>query len=137
VSAAPPVLALDTNVLLRALVEDDAAQTARAGRWFRKAGTGEARLLLLPIVLCEAVWVLESWYRLPRAEIAGCLERLLLADGLEIADRETVARALESYRAGKGDFADYAIREGAEARGAAAVLTFDAALLKESGFRAP
>jgi len=50
---------------------------------------------------------------------------------------DQIASALAAYRTGRGDFADYLIREHARAHGAAEVATFDKALLKELGFFAP
>ena len=53
------------------------------------------------------------------------------------SSNDQLARALDAYRLGKGDFADYLIREHAKAAGAAAVATFDRALLAEAGFTSP
>ena len=64
---------LDTNVLLRYLLRDDAAQATRADREIER---GE-RCLIDAVVLCELVWVLDAGYGFSRVEIATALERIL------------------------------------------------------------
>jgi predicted nucleic-acid-binding protein len=128
------MIALDTNVLVRFLVEDDAAQLARARRLLQKAVKSNTFCYVSDVVMCEVVWVLERSYKLRRAEIGQVLGRLLRAGNLTFSSSEKLARALEAYDAGRGDFADYVIREHARACGCEAVATFDGDLLKEPGF---
>jgi len=128
------VIALDTNVLVRFLVEDDAAQLARARRLLQKTVESNTFCYVSDVVMCELVWVLERSYKLRRAEIGRGLGRLLRAGNLTFSSSEKLARALEAYDAGRGDFADYVIREHARASGCEAVATFDGDLLKEPGF---
>jgi predicted nucleic-acid-binding protein len=131
------MIALDTNVLVRFLVEDDKQQSARAARVVQKASEGDESLFVSDIVLCELVWVLSASYRVPRGEIAATLERLVQAKQLAFADAERVRRATDAYATGGGDFADYLIREHARDAGCSAVVTFDRALLKDKFFIAP
>jgi predicted nucleic-acid-binding protein len=131
------MLALDTNVLVRFLVEDDEVQSARAAKLVGRAiGEGE-QLFVSDVVLCEVVWVLRASYGFERAEIAGVLQRMLVAAHLTFAGSDRLKRAAESFEHGKGDFADYVIREQALAAGCERVATFDRALLKEEHFAAP
>jgi predicted nucleic-acid-binding protein len=131
------MIALDTNVLVRFLVEDDESQTAKATALFEQAIADGTALFISDVVLCETVWVLTSRYGFSRAEVAAVLRRLLNADHLSFPAPSQHARALAAFSAGKGDFADYVIREQALAAGCATVATFDQALLKETGYRAP
>ena len=88
---------IDTNVLVRFLTRDDAAQFRRV-REFLEARFAEGDPVFVSvIVLCETVWVLRSAYRTPRREVAGALERLLGASGLVIEDRDQVAAAALAY----------------------------------------
>jgi predicted nucleic-acid-binding protein len=80
--------------------------------------------------------VLERRYGFRRREIGHALERLLAARHLAFASADTLYKALDAYTAGKGDFADYAIREHALAHGCGGLATFDRSLLKEQGFLA-
>jgi predicted nucleic-acid-binding protein len=131
------VIALDTNVLVRFLVEDDEIQTAKATSLFEQAIADGTALFISDVVLCETVWVLTSRYGFSRTEVAAVLRRLLDADHLSFPAPSQHARALAAFSAGKGDFADYVIREHSLAAGCTAVATFDQALLKETGYRSP
>ena len=131
------MIALDTKVLVRFLVEDDKAQSRRATRLIEEAVAGDEQLFIGDIVMCETVWVLASAYRFSRAEIVDALSQLLRARSVAFSSADSLARALDAYRKGKGDFADYLIREHARSAGAETVATFDGALLKESGFSKP
>lgn len=130
------MIALDTNVLVRFLVEDDPAQTERARVFLQRIIDAGSTAFVSDVVLCEIVWVLERSYKLRRPEIARLLGRLLRANHLAFLSPDPLAPALEAYDEGRGDFADYVIREHARAHGCDAVATFDRALLKEPGFLA-
>jgi len=131
------MIALDTNVLVRFLVEDDENQSRLASRLIKGAIERDEQLFISDIVMCETVWVLSSAYRFSRAEILEALAGLLRARAVVFASSDRLARALEAYATGKGDFADYLIREHADAAGADTVATFDRSLLKERGFSKP
>jgi predicted nucleic-acid-binding protein len=131
------MIGLDTNVLVRFLVEDDAVQAARATALIEQAISESATLFISDVVLCETVWVLTSRYGFSRAEVATVLRRVLDADHLSFSAPGQHARALAAFSAGKGDFADYVIREHSLAAGCTAVATFDQALLKETGYHSP
>ena len=94
------MIAVDTNILVRYLIEDDVAQTDRAEAVLRSGA-----VLLLKSVLLETEWVLRGLYRFARPAIQDGITRLLGLPGIEIEDRPAVARALEWYRNGL-DFAD-------------------------------
>jgi predicted nucleic-acid-binding protein len=129
------VIALDTNVLVRYLVEDDARQTALAAALIERAIADDDALFVSDVVVCETVWVLSVSYHVGRLEIAGVLRNLLRARHIVFRAQDELVRALDAYEAGKGDFADYLIREHARAAGCEQVSTFDRVLLRERGFQ--
>jgi predicted nucleic-acid-binding protein len=131
------MIALDTNVLIRFLVEDDEAQSRRATKLIEGAVARDEQLFVSDIVMCETVWVLSSAYGFSRAEIVDALSQLLRARSVVFNSADSIARALDAYRKERGDFADYLIREHARSAGAETVATFDGALLKENGFSKP
>ncbi|MGV8040780.1 MAG: PIN domain-containing protein [Thermoanaerobaculaceae bacterium] len=131
------MIAFDTNVLVRFLVEDDVAQTARVRRLIERELAAGERVFVGEIVMCETVWVLECCYRFSRGEIVAALERLVRARQVVLGSADRVAVALDAFAAGKGDFTDYLIREDALAAGCERVATFDRALLSETGFVSP
>jgi predicted nucleic-acid-binding protein len=101
------MIGLDTNVLLRYLLQDDPDQAARANQVLDDAAAGG--LFLTHIVLCEMVWVLEDVYHRDRTEIAEALERILLTGQFTFEEKELVRQAVDDYRTGKGDVSDYLI----------------------------
>lgn len=129
------MIALDTNVLVRLLLHDHEAQARTAERLFIRARRERTALFIADIVLCELVWVLKSRVGLPRAEIAALLDRLLRTELVVLSDAAVAENALTAYRVGKGDFADYLIREQSLSADAEEVVTFDKALKSEAGFR--
>jgi predicted nucleic-acid-binding protein len=131
------MLALDTNVLVRFLVEDDEIQSAKVAKLIAQAREREEPLFVSSIVLCECVWVLTRSYRFGRNEVVDVLQQLLRARDLAVAFADTLSRAVTAYAKGKGDFADYVIREEAILHGCEGVITFDRALLKEPHFTSP
>lgn len=126
------MIAVDTNVLVRAIVDDDPAQGAAARRWMT---AHQSRGILVDhIVLVELVWVLRARYRQPRAEITRVIELLLGTGGIVIPDEPAVRAALAGFKSGRGDFADHLIRERASAHGFAPLATFDEGLHGMKGF---
>ena len=131
------MFALDTNVLVRLVVRDDPDQLARVEALLEAAAAAGEPPVVTDVVLCEAVWVLRSVYRLSRDQLVGVVDTLLRATHLSFPTRAELRTALGAYATGRGDFADYVIRERALAAGCTAVVTFDRALHGEPGFAAP
>ena len=128
------MIALDTNVLLRLLLNDDPRQSRQAQAIVDRAvDLGEA-VLLPDVVLCEVEWVLSSAYNLPRARIARTLRRLLEGTEFTFVNRAAVNAALDSYAHGKAEFSDYLIGAAAKAAGATTTFTFDRDLRRGEDF---
>jgi predicted nucleic-acid-binding protein len=131
------VIALDTNVLVRILVEDDAKQTAKAAALVAGLERTQERAYVPEMVVCELCWVLATCYDFGRAEIVAAMRRLTAAKQLVFDRYDAVLRALQAYETGRGDFADYLIREVARAAGCTTVATFDRKLLHDEMFSSP
>src|ERR1039458_495610 len=93
--------AVDTNVLVRIVVNDDPAQSARAAEFLRQ----QDRVFLAKTVLLEVEWVLRSAYRLGRREILAILRGILAMGSAEVEDEAAVVQAMRWYEEGL-DFAD-------------------------------
>ena len=115
---------VDTNVVVRILVDDDRAQAERAA-----ALLTEGEVLVLKTVLLESEWVLRSVYRLRRRRIASALRGLLGLPGVTVEDPSAVARALDWLDQGM-DLAD-ALHLASSPPGATFV-TFDRALVRQA-----
>jgi predicted nucleic-acid-binding protein len=118
------VIAVDTNVLVRYLVEDDPAQTDRAEAVLRSGN-----VLVPTTVLLETEWVLRTSYRFDRAAIADGINKLLGLPGLHAEDRPIAGQALAWYVEGL-DFAD-ALHLASSGR-AEGFATFDRALRRKA-----
>ena len=94
------MLAVDTNVVVRFLADDDPAQHKRAVALFR-AHT----IWLAKTVLLETEWVLRSAFELPASDIAQALRSLTALPGVRCEDLPAVRSAIEALSAGM-DFAD-------------------------------
>jgi predicted nucleic-acid-binding protein len=119
------MIGLDTNVLVRYLVEDDDRQKRAADRFVEEALNRGESLFVNQIVLCEVVWVLSRAYGFTRREVAETLEMILYARQFEIEAKDMVTQGLREYRKGKADFADCVIGLKNQAAGCTATVTFD------------
>lgn len=116
---------IDTNLLVRFLTEDDPVKASEVKRLLLKAEEGAVRLLIPSVVIAELVWVLQSYYQLPRSEIVPLLNAILHTQGVEVSDKPIVSEAIVLYRDGTIDFIDAWIAAFAKAIGVRAVYTFD------------
>jgi len=128
------VTGIDTNVLVRFLVVDDAKQAAKAAFLVEDAVIRGERLFVCSIVLCELVWVLESAYRVPREEIANTVERVLMARQFEIEHKDCAWAALADFRGSQADFADCLIGRINQTAGCTTTCTFDRAAQEVASF---
>jgi predicted nucleic-acid-binding protein len=112
-------IAVDTNVLVRAAVRDDAEQADAATKLM---GRAEMVAIAVPC-LCEFVWVLRSVYRFRPSDIAKTIRVLLAAENVE-TNRPAVDAGLAVLDAG-GDFADGVIAHEGRWLGAEAFVSFD------------
>ena len=126
---------LDTNVLARYLAEDDPVQARRAAAWIQTAVARGERCYVSAVVLCELAWVLRGAYRIRKADLLLTLDRLLATSQFVIGDKDVVRAAVEAYRAGQADFADYVIGLSHREAGCDRTATFDRRLRGTAGFQ--
>lgn len=126
---------LDTNVLVRYLVQDDAAQLAAARTLIRRC-VSEGLVLFVPVtVTLELEWVLRSRFGFGKAETIAALADLFSAAELTFQSENPLEVALHLYRTGSADFADCLhVALAAEAL-EAPLWTFDKAAAKLGGAR--
>lgn len=118
---------IDTNVLLRLLLRDDAAQAERADHFVEQACSADAPCLINRIVLIEAAWVLTTGYGYSRDQVATILESILRTEVFTVENAADAWAALKDYRASRADFADCLIGRGNRALSAEVTATFDKA----------
>jgi predicted nucleic-acid-binding protein len=122
------VIGLDTNVLVRYLTRDDAKQFQEASVLLLGLEKQQRSAYLSTITLCETVWVLARAYKIARAQIVATLDKLLDTSLFTIDDKDAVREAVDLYRLGKGDFADYLVGVHNRNAGCSTMATFDDAL---------
>ena len=128
------MIALDTNVLVRYLAQDDARQSALATRLIEKTLSPSNRGFVSLITLMETVWVMESCYGADAATVAGILDDLVDASSLQLQDAQAVKTASRRYAQGGVDLHGCLIVSLAADR-KAAVMTFDAKAAKRLGMQ--
>jgi len=97
---------IDTNLIVRHLVQDNEKHAAVAAKLFDACDRGHVVIVVLPAVLAECVFVLESFYGHQRGDIASALGSLISSPGVEIADTTLHLDALDRYRKAKVHFVD-------------------------------
>jgi len=115
---------IDTNLIVRYLVQDHEKHAKAAEKLFDACDRGELILVVLPVVLAECVFVLDSFYGRPRADISSALATLISSPGVEINDAAVHLDALKRYRQTKIHFVDCLIAATATAEDTP-VATFD------------
>ena len=115
---------VDTNVLVRHLTGDPPDTAAAATEYLRT----ETDLLLTDVVAAETVYVLESFYEAPRAQVAHALRSLVAFDSVVCVDPALLLRAVEVYETGRIDFAEAYLVACAESTGVQRVASFDRSL---------
>ncbi len=128
------MIGLDTNVIVRYIVQDDPVQGELAVRVFEDRLTSEERGFVSAVTLCEVVWVLIRGYKVGRSELVRVIRSLLEAEELEIEDRDLVWCALSDFKSGQADFSDYLIGRKGTAAGVSTTLTFDEIAAKSDLF---
>ncbi|WP_031408863.1 PIN domain-containing protein [Thiomonas sp. FB-Cd] len=126
------MIGLDTNVLVRYIMQDDARQAAKATTLIESLSAAAPGFITLVSVV-ELVWVLSSCYDLNRSQIAQALEVILRSRQLVVDQAEHVVRALRAFSAGSADFADCMIERMAASAGCAQTMTFDSAAARTAG----
>jgi len=129
------MIGIDTNVLVRYLVQDDPEQARRATRLITNECSSEDPGFLNRIVLCELVWVLETAYGYGREQMALALEKILRTTQFTIEDHQEAWSSFREYQDG-ADFADSLIAAVNRRRGCERTVTFDRKASRRSGFDA-
>ena len=126
------MIGLDTNVLVRYIMQDDPKQSAKATALVESlddAGGGYVTL----VSMVELVWVLGSSYELTRVQVALALDGILRTKQFTVERADQVLRALRVFKVGRADFADCLIERTAASVGCGKTVTFDINASKHAG----
>lgn len=123
---------LDTNVLVRYIMQDDAKQSPLANRLVESLSAESPGFVPL-VALVELNWVLSSAYELDGGQIVQALEGLLRTKEIVVEKAEMVWKALRTFQRTQADLADCLIERSAAAAGCARTMTFDRGAAKACG----
>jgi len=125
------MLALDSNVLLRFITEDDSAQTPVATAFLEREVTPEQPGYVSLPTLCEIAWSLHRLYGFSAAQVAEAIRAMLTSAQLRVEREDLVARALLA----SADFTDALIHELGRQAGCSETVTFDRRFARLPGVR--
>jgi len=131
------MIGLDTNILVRYLVQDDPIQSAKATEIMERRLTEDSPGFVSIVAMVETVWVLERAYGLANREIAAAVERMLQTEVLVVENEQEVFTAMVALKQGRGSFADGLIAELGTRAGCVRTLTFDQKAVRLRGFALP
>jgi predicted nucleic-acid-binding protein len=129
------VTGLDTNVLVRYIVQDDAEQSLAAATLIEGGEQTGETFFINQIVLCEVVWVVKRCYSANRDEIGRMVEQILRTASFRVQRSDEAWSALNSYRKTPADFADCLIACGNRTADCQETVTFDRQAAQIAGFR--
>jgi predicted nucleic-acid-binding protein len=131
------MIGLDTNIVVRYLIQDDPVQSPLANEIMeRRLSVAEPGFVSV-VVMAEIVWVLGSRYRFAAPHVAAAVERMLSARTLVVEREHEVHAAMIALRDGDGSFADALIGALAAGAGCSHTFTFDRKAARLPGFALP
>ena len=126
------MIGLDTNVLVRYIMQDEPGQSAKATRLIESLDPDNPGFVCMVTVI-ELYWVLSSCYDLSPKQAADALEALVHSRQLVVERSDMVVRALRIHAGGKADFPDCLIERSAAAAGCVQTMTFDVRAARYAG----
>src|SRR6185503_3219305 len=129
------MIGLDTNILVRYLVQDESTQSSKATALIEKVVSETAPGFVSVVALAELAWVLERVYGFATTAVAAAIERLLQLAVRHIVNEQDVFTAMIALKEGRGSFADALIAALGAKAGCFHTLTFDKKALRLAGFR--
>ena len=126
------MIAIDTNIIVRALVDDDEVQSPAAKRLLDGLTPENPGFVCREVVL-ELVWALESIYNFPRITISTAILKLISTGDFVVENDHAMTHAVYRYMQGGVDFADLMILASADHQRATPLYTFDRKLARMDG----
>ena len=131
------MIGIDTNVLIRYIVQDDPGQSRIATRMIEENLSPENKGFIPSIVLCEVIWVLKRFYRQPKEQLLLVVKTILETEVFEVEHRDCAWRAYYDFDEGPAGFSDYYLARINKTYGASFTVTFDERAQKHRLFKPP
>ena len=126
------MIGIDTNVLVRYLVQDDPEQSAQSTLLIEQECNLSSPGYLSNIVLCELVWVLTGAYKYDKNLVIEVMEQILVTAELLVENENVVRKAINDYKIGSADFSDYLIVNNNQQSGCTKTYTLNKKLLQHN-----
>jgi predicted nucleic-acid-binding protein len=126
------MIGLDTNVLVRYIMQDDPKQSPMATGLIESLDSDNPGYITMVSVV-ELYWVMTSSYELSGQQVIQALQAILRTKQLLVERADQVMRALRVFDEGKADFADCLIERSAAGAGCSQTMTFDVGASKHAG----
>ena len=114
----------DANLIVRLVTNDPPAMAEKAEHFLERAEQGEFSICLHPMIVAECVWVLSSFYKVPKAQVADVLEKVLTNAAWVVLEEDAVLEALQVMAVKNVDYVDAFLAACAK-RAGEAVASFD------------
>jgi predicted nucleic-acid-binding protein len=118
------MIGLDTNILVRYITHDDAAQTAVVMKLMASLSSESLGYVSL-VILVELIWVLEGFFDFKKKEVEDVVESLLRGREILLERPDLVEQAVRKFKSGNADLADCIIERAAHVAGCDYTVTFD------------
>ena len=128
------MIGLDTNVLVRYLMQDDPVQSRQATAFIERTLSLQNPGFISVVAMVETVWVLERTYKLSRQTVSAAIERILQADVLVVEQEHEVFAAWAVFASDGGSFSDALVEALGAKAGCSHTATFDRKALRIAGF---
>lgn len=100
------VYLIDTNVILRYLLDDHETYSPKSKAFMLQVSHGKRKIEIPAVVVVECVYVMEKYYGIPRTEIVGSISAVLNFSGIANSDRSEILKALLAYENSNTDIVD-------------------------------
>ena len=127
------MIGLDTNVVLRLLLNDDLKQRQRAVKAIQQAKVLAVRVTITLAVVLEMEWVLRSTAKMTKPQVLSVFDLLLESYDIEIDNEKALEQALHIYANAAADFAECLFLAQYQRMGCQTMLTFDAKAARMAG----
>jgi predicted nucleic-acid-binding protein len=126
------MIALDTNILVRFVAQDDPVNSPRANAIMSSISIDEPAWIAITAV-AEFACVMSRVLRIERADVYSLLDQLLKRPDVVVEQADLVRKAANQFRSGGAEFSDYLVACSGEAAGCTHTLTFDRKAAKSAG----
>lgn len=128
------MIGIDTNIIIRYIVQDDVQQSRKATRFMENKISTENPGFINHVVLCEIAWVLSGAYGFSKENIIRVVQSMLTANEIVVFESDLVWKTMADFEDGDADFSDYLIANINVNYGCNETVTFDKKALQHPLF---